>query len=131
MGHRAAARSLLAIAATGPRYASKLERRRTRTKGPVFMSWLEQSEKCLDKYALAWPVDYESAQPEASSRKQIIRSMGLDMGPENSKSRNRLGPGRIVSRRSRRCPKHVQGSDLANMLMNTGAQSQVSGLATY
>ena len=25
------------------------------------MSWLGQSEKCSDKYVLAWPVDYESA----------------------------------------------------------------------
>ena len=51
------------------------------------------------------------------------------MGLENSKFGNRLMRGRIVFRRSRRCPKHVRGSDLANQIVNTGAQSQVSGLA--
>ena len=34
------------------------------------MSWLEQSEKCSDKSALAWPEDYKTARAEASSRKK-------------------------------------------------------------
>ena len=36
---------------------------------------------------------------------------------------------RIVFRRSRRCPTHVRGSNLANQILTTGAQSQVNGLA--
>ena len=65
MGHRAAARSLLAIAAK-----LQLERRRTHTKGPVFSNWLGQSEKCSDKYVVAWSVDYESPHAKLSSRKK-------------------------------------------------------------
>ena len=36
----------------------------------MFTSWLGQSEKCPDKYVLAWPEDYKTARAEASSRKK-------------------------------------------------------------
>ena len=96
-----------------------------RTKSPVFTNWLEQSWKCSDKSALAWPEDSGTARKKSSSRKNNYRPMG----PKNSKLKNRLMPGTIVFRRSRRCPKHICGSDLANRLMNTGPQSQPHGLA--
>jgi hypothetical protein len=39
------------------------------------------------------------------------------MWAQNLNSKYQLESGKIVSRRSRRCPKHVQRSDLANRLI--------------
>ena len=40
------------------------------------MSWMEQSEKCSDKSALAWPEDYESARHKLSSREKKYSTYG-------------------------------------------------------
>ena len=63
MGHRAAAQSLLAIAAKHPTLSAAEHPQK-------FTNWLRQSEKCSGKYVLAWPVDYESARAKLSSRKK-------------------------------------------------------------
>ena len=64
--------------------------------------------------------DYRTAGPQASSRKK--KKHLTSMGPENPKMRNR-----IVA--SRRCPKYVRRSDLANRGVIHGRQSQASGEA--
>ena len=46
------------------------------------MSWLEQSEKCSDKYVLAWPVDYGNVRATWSSRNNI-RPMGAKIQSQN------------------------------------------------
>ena len=87
------------------------------------MSWLEQFEKCSHKYVLAWPVDYESARHESSSREQEKSTYG---GPKfKVKISTYAGKDRLQE--VQEVFKHFGGSDLANRLMNTGAQSQVSG----
>ncbi len=46
--------------------------RLSRTKSPVVRNWLEQSWKCSDKSALAWPGDSETAWHKLSSRKKKL-----------------------------------------------------------
>ena len=116
MGHRAAAQSLLAIASK----AHQVERRLNTDKRPGGMSIPRSVYSNIPWHGL-WITNLHVL---------ILGAPKKDLwGPNNSKFENPVRTGKVVFRRSRRCPKHVRGSDLANRLMTTRGQSQVSGEA--
>ena len=67
MGHRAAARSLLAIAAKLPSLSAGEHTQKARCS---VIGWGNPTEKCSGKSALAWPEDYKTAQAKLSSQKK-------------------------------------------------------------
>ena len=119
MGHRAAARSLLAIAAKLPS-----------------LSAAEHTQKARWS-VIGWgnPRSVQTNQPWHGLKitklpvpKRVLeKKKKRPMAPENSKSRNRLGTGKAVFRRFR---KHFPESDLAKRLRSV-ARRDKPGYAEY